>query len=150
MRQPVATEGFWPGQQGYAIIPWWNPLHWNWRRGLVRLWLLASLMWAGYWLYNLQLACAFWFAPWCEAPAHVDWPNGSMLLGLAMVLLSGPLLMLAAWWVIRWAVRGLLARGAPARDGRRPAPEGRRRQSQLPRKASARVVTTSVFSPARP
>lgn len=110
--RPVATTGFWPGQQGYAIIPWWNPLHWNWRRGLVRLWLLASLMWAGYWLYNLQLACAFWFAPWCEAPAHVDWPNGSMLLGLAMVLLSGPLLMLAMWWVVRWAVRGLLARRA--------------------------------------
>ena len=109
---PLPPTGFWPGQQGYAIIPWWNPLHWNWRRGLVRLWLLASLLWAGYWLYNLQLACAFWFAPWCEAPAHVDWPNGSMLLGLAMVLLSGPLLMLAAWWVIRWAIRGLLARRA--------------------------------------
>ena len=112
VRQPVAPTGFWPGQQGYAIIPWWNPLHWNWRRGLVRLWLLASLLWAAYWLYNLQLACAFWFAPWCEAPAYIDWPKGSMVLGLAMVLLSGPLLMLAMWWVTRWAVRGFLARRA--------------------------------------
>jgi hypothetical protein len=111
-RQPVGTTGFWPGQQGYAIIPWWNPLHWNWRRGLVRLWLLASLLWAGYWLYKLQLTCAFWFAPWCEAPAHVDWPNGNMALGLAMVLLSGPLLMLAMWWVVLWVIRGLLARRA--------------------------------------
>jgi hypothetical protein len=119
MRQPVATEGFWPGQQGYAIIPWWNPLHWNWRRGLVRLWLLASLMWAGYWLYNLQLACAFWFAPWCEAPAHVDWPNGSMLLGLAMVLLSGPL----PCWRRGGSPAGRSAacwRGAPARLGSKP------------------------------
>ncbi|HEX9329497.1 MAG TPA: hypothetical protein VF915_23415 [Reyranella sp.] len=79
---------------------------------MVRLWLLASLLWAGYWLYKLQLTCAFWFAPWCEAPAHVDWPNGNMALGLAMVLLSGPLLMLAMWWVILWAVRGFLARRA--------------------------------------
>lgn len=110
--RPAPTTGFWPGQQGYAIIPWWNPLHWNWRRGLVRLWLLASVLWAGYWLYNLQLACAFWFAPWCEAPAHVDWPNGSMLLGLAMVLLSGPILMLVMWWITRWVIRGLLARRA--------------------------------------
>ena len=78
----------------------------------MRLWLLASLAWAGYWLYNLQLACAFWFAPWCEAPAHVDWPNGNMALGLAMVLLSGPLLLLAMWWVTLWAVRGFLARRA--------------------------------------
>ena len=108
--RPAPPTGFWPGQQGYAIIPWWNPLHWNWRRGLFRLWLLASLMWAGYWLYNLQLTCAFWFAPWCEAPAHVDWPNGNMLLGLAMVLLSGPIFMLVVWWVTRWVIRGLLAR----------------------------------------
>jgi hypothetical protein len=35
-----------------------------------------------------------------------------MVLGLAMVLLSGPLLMLGMWWVILWAVRGLLARRA--------------------------------------
>ena len=41
-----------------------------------------------------------------------DWPNGNMALGLAMVLLSGPLLMLAMWWVTLWVVRGLLARRA--------------------------------------
>jgi hypothetical protein len=115
-RRPAAATapptGFWPGQQGYAIIPWWNPLRWNWRRGLVRLWLLASVLWAGYWLYNLQLACAFWFAPWCEAPAHVDWPNGSMVLGLAMVLLSGPILMLLLGLGAIWAVKGFLARRA--------------------------------------
>ena len=35
-----------------------------------------------------------------------------MVLGLAMVLLSGPLLMLAAWWVVRSGGRGLLARRA--------------------------------------
>jgi hypothetical protein len=35
-----------------------------------------------------------------------------MLLGLAMVLLSGPILMLVAWWVTRWVIRGLLARRA--------------------------------------
>jgi len=34
------------------------------------------------------------------------------VLGLAMVLLSGPLLMLVAWWIVRWAVRGLVARRA--------------------------------------
>ena len=36
----------------------------------------------------------------------------SMLLGLAMVLLSGPVLMLATFWVTRWVIRGLLARRA--------------------------------------
>ncbi len=84
----------------------------NWRRGLVRLWLLASFVWAGYWLYNLQLSCAFWFAPWCESPAHVDWPNGSMALGLALVLLSGPVLMLLLGLGIIWAVKGFLSRRA--------------------------------------
>lgn len=82
----------------------------NWKRGLVRLWLLASVVWAGYWLYHLQLSCAFWFAPWCESPAHVDWPNGSMALGLAILLLSGPVLLLLLGLGIIWAVRGFLAR----------------------------------------
>ena len=84
----------------------------NWKRGLVRLWLLASFVWAGYWLYNLQLSCAFWFAPWCESPAHVDWPNGSMALGLALVLLSGPVLMLLLGLGIIWAIKGFLSRRA--------------------------------------
>ena len=107
-RRLAEPTSFWP--EGEAPTFQWNPLRWNWRRGLVRLWLLASIIWGAYWLYNLQLACAFWFAPWCDAPAHVDWPNGNMMLGLAMVLLSGPLLMLLAWLVVSWAVRGLLAR----------------------------------------
>jgi hypothetical protein len=72
----------------------------------------ASFVWAGYWLYNLQLSCAFWFAPWCESPAHVDWPNGSMALGLALVLLSGPVLMLLLGLGIIWAIKGFLSRRA--------------------------------------
>lgn len=90
----------------------WHPRYWHWKRGLMRLWVLASFVWAGYWLYNLQLSCAFWFAPWCESPTHVDWPNGSMALGLAMVLLSGPILMLLAGWGTAWAIKGFLARRA--------------------------------------
>lgn len=82
----------------------------NWQRGLFRLWLLASFLWAGYWIYRLQLSCAFWFAPWCDSPAHVDWPNGSMALGLALILLSGPVLLLAAGLGAIWAVRGFRAR----------------------------------------
>lgn len=90
----------------------WRPLQWrfNWKRGLFRLWLLASFLWAGYWLYNLQLSCAFWFAPWCESPAHVDWPNGSMALGLALLLLSGPVLMLLLGLGVIWALKGFRAR----------------------------------------
>jgi hypothetical protein len=84
----------------------------NWRRGLVRLWLLASFLWAGYWLYRLQLTCAFWFAPWCEQPMHVDWPNGNMALGLALILLSGPVLLLLLGLGVIWAIRGFLARRA--------------------------------------
>jgi len=87
----------------------------NWRRGLRRLWLLASFLWAGYWLYHLQLTCAFWFAPWCESPAHVDWPNGSMAFGLALILLSGPLLLLLLGLGVIWAVKGFRAR--PRRAG---------------------------------
>lgn len=106
-----APTSFWPAE--YARTPFrWHPRHWNWRRGLVRLWLLASVVWAGYWLYELQLTCAFWFAPWCEAPARVDWPNGSMALGLALVLLSGPVLMLLAGLGTIWAIKGFLARRA--------------------------------------
>jgi predicted secreted protein len=38
-----------------------------------------------------------------------------MALGLAMVLLSGPLLMLAMWWVTLWAVRGFARRAQSSR-----------------------------------
>ena len=82
----------------------------NWKRGLLRLWLLAALLWAGYWLYDLQLSCAFWFAPWCPSPAHVDWPNGSMVLGLAILLLSGPVLLLLLGLGVIWAIKGFLSR----------------------------------------
>ena len=110
-RAPPPPTSFWPEEPGRRPFQW-NPRHWNWRRGLVRLWLLASLVWAGYWLYKLQLACAFWYAPWCAAPTRVDWPNDDMALGLALVLLSGPLLMLAAGFGTIWAIRGFLARRA--------------------------------------
>lgn len=92
-------------------IPW-RPSQWrlDWRRGLVRLWVLASLAWAGYWLYDLQLNCAFWFAPWCEAPARIDWPNDSMALGLALILLSGPIGMLLVGLIVIWAIRGFIER----------------------------------------
>jgi hypothetical protein len=108
---PPPPTHFWPGEPSRPAIPW-HPRYWriNWRRGLVRLWLLASIAWGGYWLYNLQLACAFWFAPWCESPVHVEWPNHSMALGLAMVLLSGPLFMLLVAYGTLWAVRGFRAR----------------------------------------
>lgn len=92
----------------------WHPRHWrfSWKRGLVRLWVLGSFLWAGYWLYKLQLTCAFWFAPWCEFPVHVDWPNNSMALGLALVLLSGPVLALLLGLGTIWAIKGFLARRA--------------------------------------
>jgi hypothetical protein len=106
-------------QQDHAPAQWptirWHPRYWriNWRRGLIRLWLLASVLWAGYWVYKLQLSCAFWFAPWCESPLHVDWPNQSMALGLALILLSGPVLVLLLGLVTIWAIKGFLARRAP-------------------------------------
>lgn len=106
------------GLQDPPPVQWqpiqWHPRHWriDWRRGLIRLWVLASFLWAGYWLYELQLACAFWFAPWCEAPAHVDWPNRSMALGLALILLSGPILVLLLGFGIIWAIKGFRARRA--------------------------------------
>jgi len=108
---PPPPTQFWPDDPGRRPFQW-NPRYWNWRRGIVRLWFLASLAWAGYWLYRLQLACAFWFAPWCAAPTRVDWPNNDMALGLALVLLSGPLLMLFAGLAIAWAIRGFRARRA--------------------------------------
>jgi hypothetical protein len=91
----------------------WHPRYWNWKRGLIRLWWLASFLWAGYWVYKLQLSCAFWFAPWCEKPLHVDWPNQSMALGLALILLSGPAVLLALGLVTLWAIRGFRARRMP-------------------------------------
>lgn len=109
-RAPPPTS-FWPEDPGRRPFQW-NPRYWNWRRGFVRLWFLASLAWAGYWLYRLQLACAFWFAPWCTTRTHVEWPNNDMALGLALVLLSGPLLMLFVGLIIAWAIRGFLARRA--------------------------------------
>lgn len=110
-RAPPPPTSFWPEDPGRRPFQW-NPRYWNWRRGFVRLWFLASLAWAGYWLYRLQLACAFWFAPWCTARTHVEWPNNDMALGLALVLLSGPLLMLFGGLIIAWAIRGFLARRA--------------------------------------
>jgi hypothetical protein len=110
-------------QQAAAPVQWqplgWHPRHWriNWRRGLIRLWVLASFLWAGYWVYKLQLSCAFWFAPWCESPLHVDWPNQSMALGLALILLSGPVLALLLGLTIIWAIKGFRARAA------RPGPD---------------------------
>ena len=112
-KAPPAPTHFWPGEPSRPAIPW-HPRYWriDWKRGLVRLWLLASVAWGAYWLYNLQLACAFWFAPWCEAQVHVEWPNQSMALGLAMILLSGPLFMLMAGFGTLWAIRGFRARRA--------------------------------------
>lgn len=114
-RRAAGGGGRRPASRGPRPIPW-RPSQWrlDWRRGLIRLWVLVSFLWAGYWLYNLQLACAFWFAPWCESPAHVDWPNGSMVLGLALVLMSGPALLLLLGLATLWAVRGFRARARQA------------------------------------
>jgi hypothetical protein len=38
----------------------------NWRRGLFRLWLLASVLWVGGCLWLLDYSCFFGAYPWCN------------------------------------------------------------------------------------
>jgi hypothetical protein len=84
----------------------------NWKRGLLRLWLLASLVWIGFWALKLELPCALWLAPWCHYPARIDWARSGTVLGLAMTFLSGPGLLLVAGFITLWVLKGFRARSS--------------------------------------
>jgi hypothetical protein len=83
----------------------------NWGRGLWRLWIAASILWIGFWIWERDVPCALprWGLPnWgcgiSDMPPHayVILPRDTFPL-----MLGVPLLVLAAGYVIRWIVMGL-------------------------------------------
>ena len=72
----------------------------NWKRGLFRVWLVASVGWIGYWLWQSWMICGFSINPSPRCANEIPWT------GLAIISLSGPLIALVLGLVAVWIVRG--------------------------------------------
>ena len=79
----------------------------NWKRGLYRVWIIGSIIWIGYWVWNIIVDCSFTYArnqpALCQDPRHGNWAT---LLSLAVVCLSGPLVVLAIGHILNWVRKG--------------------------------------------
>lgn len=72
----------------------------NLARGLFRVWVVGSVIWTGYWLWDWVLICQFTFDPPERCLRPVPWE------GLAIIVLLYPVLALLAGRVLIWMVRG--------------------------------------------
>ncbi|WP_245434293.1 hypothetical protein [Pseudolabrys taiwanensis] len=67
----------------------------NWRRGFLRLWILASIAWLLGWSIYLGIS----------AFRH-GWNDSSDLFAVALILIGPPLALLAFGFAAAWAFRG--------------------------------------------
>jgi hypothetical protein len=79
----------------------------NLRRGLVRLWLIASAVWVAFWLWRADIPCMLGNTsagerPWCTDP--LQYP-GTVLADDAILVIGVPVLIgllgLAGGWIAR-------------------------------------------------
>jgi hypothetical protein len=72
----------------------------NWKRGLWRVWMVGSVIWIGYWYWEIWLICRFGVYPPPRCANEIPWT------GLAIISLGGPLIALEVGLVAVWIVRG--------------------------------------------
>jgi hypothetical protein len=89
----------------------------NWSRGLLRLWMVASLLWIGFWTYWRDVPCALGFnyfgAKWWCGDHFVAPPAGYILdiTGETFLIMLGvPLLVLVLGILARWIAEGFRTR----------------------------------------
>jgi hypothetical protein len=89
----------------------------NWKQGLYRAWMIGSVIWIAYLLWELVLVCRFAYSnnqpPLCQDPHHGDL---STWLTLAILGIGGPLAVLVLGHVLNWIRRGF-ADTAASREG---------------------------------
>lgn len=78
----------------------------NWRRGLWRLWLVAGLVWIGFWVWFYDLPCMLGlpnpltYGGWCSYFGPDDRLNIERALALIFAPpLAAPVLALAGLWI---------------------------------------------------
>ena len=86
----------------------------NLRRGLVRLWLIASAIWVAFWLWRADIPCMLGHTsagerPWCTDP--LDYPE-TVLANDAMLVIGVPLLIGFLGMALIWIARGFRARSS--------------------------------------
>jgi hypothetical protein len=77
----------------------------NWRRGIFRLWLLASAIWM-LWMFAYTGGVPFYFTPHNEI---TTWPIRD-ILGIAEIFFLPPALLGLAILIIAWVLAGFRAR----------------------------------------
>ena len=83
----------------------------NWRRGFIRVWIIASVAWIvfGLWLEDVPCLVGFTYEgtkPWCGDPLVYPWTVGVQTLD---TLLSVPIIALALGCIVGWISRGFRA-----------------------------------------
>lgn len=86
----------------------------NWRRGLSRLWLVASALWIGFWFWYRDVPCALGFNYfgikwWCSDPVWEAPPNGFLLdlrSGTFALMFGVPAAALVFGLVAQWIASG--------------------------------------------
>jgi hypothetical protein len=75
------------------------------RRGLIRIWLIASLAWLASMAWRGDFSCFFGSYPWCGWWVVSPWWQ-STYLEVFEKAFGVPLLVLITGTALRWAVRG--------------------------------------------
>ena len=91
----------------------------NWKRGLLRMWALVSLLWVGGWLFYVWQSCSLIALPggqerreMCTTSLFDDWMSRSGYFGwheYLRIAISGlivPLALLALGYAVTWIVAG--------------------------------------------
>ena len=83
------------------------------RRGVIRLWLILSILWIGFIVWRSDLACSFkaamgFTAPWCQFPLIEP---QDYYLALTFRILGAPLLVGIAIIAVFWIIEGFKRRG---------------------------------------
>jgi len=76
----------------------------NLRRGLVRLWVIASAVWVVFWLWRADIPCLLGYtsggeAPWCKDPLQYSMNVGvsDALLVIGVPIVTGLIGLAVAW-----------------------------------------------------
>ena len=77
----------------------------NWRRGLIRLWIVGSIAWVLFTVWSGDLSCFVGSYPWCAWWIVSPWWQSTYLAALAKVF-GTPILVLSLGAAISWVVGG--------------------------------------------
>ena len=83
----------------------------NLRRGVVRLWLIASAVWVAFWLWRADIPCMLGHTsagerPWCTDPLQY---TETVLVNDAILVIGVPVLIGLLGLAVAWIARGFRA-----------------------------------------